>query len=736
MKPINKDAKLLIRSYIDNIEDYLKSKSKMHPNIIDGVLNEINDFVYLRSTELAEDKIVFANVLRAIDECGSPSDICEQYLEDDVFDGRNVISNKIVNDKSKSSSEGKMKETSKTAHVDPSSSALRPPMNYLDQLQYYPKFGFYRTCFLFLYLSLFLILISSTVQSYQVNIPLRNIHFLCDNFFYVIFFTFILLLLEVGLLGDWKNKNEIEGFSRTQDDRIVILISRLTILIVLLKASLLPLPEYFFISFPFLFVLLIWMERQHSSDLWTTKISPNLNNLARSVETGRFLAYIKDSLNSWLRFINSRSSLEKVFLILSALYFVFSLFFPWYYGWDPLFFPLELFLEPVSSSFKFDRLLIGIILNFWLLFVLILGGIIVSNVSLRAADEEDSKLIPVNIWIIRLSVIRTFLMITTYGYGFFDLRTAFLLLIFLFLFEISLNRVQNKIVMQSIVNGLKYLGSEKKPYIPPETDFSPIVKSKAFDVENQNTAVTQPGAVTQGRQESNGASSRIIHDAPVPIIDKKSPIVRITLVVFLGIGRSIKKFTSLCIRMLYMIFKPVYTFSKALVMALVLLCMSILEVLLFIFAILTQLGTDGSYVVPVFTFDWNLHPYNESIYSIGGFVIWSWFILGILATQIFILVVVQWYQYARKRNDGIIVIFFRNICRILLVIVALGSIYQGWWYYDTYASLRIFAVIILAIFMEISSLKIRLERRQWQVTATNSKPEIEQAESVVPSPTE
>jgi hypothetical protein len=478
------------------------------------------------------------------------------------------------------------------------------------------------------------------------------------------------------------------------------------------------------------------MERQQASNLWVTKISTIINNLARSIETGRIFAHIKDSLNNWLRFTNSRSSLEKVFFILSVLYFGFSLLFPWYYGWDPLYFPLEIFLEPVSSSFYPDRLTIGIVLNFWLLFVLILGGIIVSNVSLRAEDEEDSKLISTNIWIIRLSVIRTFLMVTTYGLFIYDGRYVFFLFIFLLLFEISFNRVENKILIQSIVNGLKYLGSERKPYIPPEIDFSPIVKSKAFDGENQNTTVTQPKTVTQGRPESRGASSRIIYDAPVPIIEKKSPIVRITLVVFPAIGRSIKKFSVLCLSMLYMILKPVYTLSKALVMALALLFVSILEVLLFIFAILTQLGTDGSYLVPVFSFDWNLHPYNESIYSIGGFVIWSWFILGILAIQIFILVVVQWYQYARKRNDGIIVIFFRNICRILLVIVALGSIYQGWWYYDTYASLRIFSIIILAIFMEISSLKIRLERRHWQVTTTTSKPEIEQNTSVAPSPTE
>ena len=95
MKPINEDAKRLIRSYVDNVEAYLKENSKMHPNEIDGLLNEINDFLFIRSNELTKkETVLHSDVLRAIDECGSPSDILEQYLDtdSDIKPGKESVS--------------------------------------------------------------------------------------------------------------------------------------------------------------------------------------------------------------------------------------------------------------------------------------------------------------------------------------------------------------------------------------------------------------------------------------------------------------------------------------------------------------------------------------------------------------------------------------------------------------------------------------------------------------------
>ncbi|MFW9777720.1 MAG: hypothetical protein ACFFE8_02620, partial [Candidatus Heimdallarchaeota archaeon] len=55
MKSFNRDAKQLIRNYIDSVEEYLTSKTHLHPNEVDSLLGEINDFLYLRSSEIATD---------------------------------------------------------------------------------------------------------------------------------------------------------------------------------------------------------------------------------------------------------------------------------------------------------------------------------------------------------------------------------------------------------------------------------------------------------------------------------------------------------------------------------------------------------------------------------------------------------------------------------------------------------------------------------------------------------
>ncbi|UCE14453.1 MAG: hypothetical protein JSV04_04565, partial [Candidatus Heimdallarchaeota archaeon] len=84
MKTFDVDAKHLIRTYIDSIEEYARQHTNLHPNEIDGLLNEINDFVYLRSGELtAGERVHYNDVLKAIEECGSPSEICEDYSQKD-----------------------------------------------------------------------------------------------------------------------------------------------------------------------------------------------------------------------------------------------------------------------------------------------------------------------------------------------------------------------------------------------------------------------------------------------------------------------------------------------------------------------------------------------------------------------------------------------------------------------------------------------------------------------------
>ncbi|MHA2237476.1 MAG: hypothetical protein ACXAB2_03780 [Candidatus Hodarchaeales archaeon] len=58
------------------------------------------------------------------------------------------------------------------------------------------------------------------------------------------------------------------------------------------------------------------------------------------------------------------------------------------------------------------------------------------------------------------------------------------------------------------------------------------------------------------------------------------------------------------------------------------------------------------------------------------------------------------------------ILFFRNLSRIIFVILYFGNfiqISQG----DQYAPLRLFLLIVLLLFSEITALKIRLERKKW-----------------------
>lgn len=76
------DANQLARTYIDNVEGLLRSNSRIHVNEIDSLLSEINDYVHLRCRELSKgDSVHYREVLEAIDECGSPSEIVKQYFE-------------------------------------------------------------------------------------------------------------------------------------------------------------------------------------------------------------------------------------------------------------------------------------------------------------------------------------------------------------------------------------------------------------------------------------------------------------------------------------------------------------------------------------------------------------------------------------------------------------------------------------------------------------------------------
>lgn len=80
-KNIDPDALMLITGYIKDIEEYLQNNLSSNSADISSILSEINDFVHIRCRELATNsKVKYDDVLKAIAECGSPSEICESFI--------------------------------------------------------------------------------------------------------------------------------------------------------------------------------------------------------------------------------------------------------------------------------------------------------------------------------------------------------------------------------------------------------------------------------------------------------------------------------------------------------------------------------------------------------------------------------------------------------------------------------------------------------------------------------
>jgi hypothetical protein len=246
-----------------------------------------------------------------------------------------------------------------------------------------------------------------------------------------------------------------------------------------------------------------------------------------------------------------------------------------------------------------------------------------------------------------------------------------------------------------VVSVLNYLGQRET-----------IPDAGLSELRSEHTVVDKKQPITQSKAVAPPIASIPSTSPPgysVPEDKTKSGF-------FSVLGKYIASTFTLIITVSLIILKPIFTISKAIFAAILLLIASCTEVFLFLFAIMTGFSPDGSIMIPTYYFD----LYTGRIHSYGGFPVWSWYILGILILQIFLLVIVEWYQYLTKKPEGIIVIVFRWLSRLLLLLLVLGSSYQLIGFGDSYALLRLFIMTVLFFFMEITSLKIRIERKRWK----------------------
>lgn len=686
MKKIHNDAKVLIRSYIDNVEEYLKSTCKMHPNEIDSLLNEINDFMFIRSNELATGETVsHSDVLEAMEECGSPSEICDQYLESENDQISHLDKTKAKYG-SKKASVKKPPLSFRGSKSKVSAASSSSTSNYREQLRQYKLFAIYRVISAFTFIMLIIMVATRPFGDIGASyFDLYDVEYFIDNSLsrgalWVLAFLFF----EGWLIHRWKQRLSFKGFLRRLDDDFLIIIARVGFLVLIFKASLLPLPWRITPFFPLLIVLQILLERQLKTHFWIKTISPFLIRIAHSVDTGNILADFKRIPHNWRDSFQYYSRYEKLILSIGGSFFLFSLLFPWGYGWNSGYF---------RENFLTARLM-GVLNIHLFVTSAILIAMIVLSFSDDGVSRSNHKLNTVSFWVGRILGIRTLMMVTAYNYDYFSssmyIFTPLLILIYVF-FETTVGFQRHLAVKRSIVSGLQYLGQDpalvSSRHEIPET---PIPASPS-----NSEIVTVP---TMERSQSSMEPSREVSDS------KTHKILR-------GSYQTLHTLASA----LYIILTPVFSFIKALVIALVLLLGSVYEVLLFLLILLTGTSVDGSYAIPTYSF---ASVNSGDLYQIGGFTIWSWYLLGALTAQIFILVVIEWFQFVRKKPDGIIIIFFRNFSRLLILGLFLGSCYQvitG----DLYAMPRIVIMIVLVIFMELTSLKICLERRKWSKNLLN-----------------
>ncbi|MHA1993902.1 MAG: hypothetical protein ACW97Z_05135 [Candidatus Hodarchaeales archaeon] len=693
MKEMNKDAKVLIRSYIDNIETYLKSICKMHPNEIDTLLTEINDFMYIRSDELATgETILHSDVLKAMEECGSPSDICEQYLESESEDTSPIeeiksgINGKIAG---KPSSPSPPKSESKSGLSRSISSE-----NYLDQLRKSRFFAIYRFISAFTFLMLIIMVFVTPFGNWGRYIfYLYYVNYIIDNFLSIgALWIFGFLFTEGWLIHRWKGRLSTRGFLREYDDAVTILIARAGFLVLLLKATLLPISWRAFLIFPILVVLQLVLERQFKTHLWTKTLSPLLLTMAHSIDSGNTASDIRRTLQNWRISLQYYPVYEKVSLSFGVPFFLLSLLFPWLYGWNGDIFNTEHLIGPLNVHL--------------LITVLILAGMIFVSFSSEQISSSKFRLSMTSFWVGRLLGLRSIMMLNSYYFDYYSSAKSFLtfLLILTYLFyEATIGFQRHVALKKSIVSGLQLLGQDPAVVSTHTVTSIPTSAStsEGVTVSKRFSPPFSRESSTETRDSSLQTSSTQNYTSSPVIMQNDSKIRRM--------GRSSSPIIRSLVSILIMIFTPVFSFIKAFFITIILLLGSLYEVILFLLILLTGVTADGSYIIPTYSFSFQ---YGVA-YQVGGYTIWSWYLLGALAAQIFLLVVIEWFQFVRKKPDGFILIFFRNFSRLLLFGLFLGSVNQNYWG-DLYAMPRIIIMIVLFIFMELTSLKIRLEQRKWR----------------------
>lgn len=699
MKSIDIDAKHMIRNYIDNIEEYLRKHTRFHPNEIDSLLNEINDFVYLRSEELAadEERVSYSDVLKAIEECGSPSEICEQYLEQEKASNSEQIiletgiTKKISDTKSKKVIPPKKKRKWLGERFNISEKAIA----------FYKSstgFGLYRLGFICLITGLLLHLIFNNFTDYLSwygsGYPRYITPYLAQevsqNFCSsVTVVAFIFVAWEGWVIKRWKTRLNVElGMDHSFDNLLIVWISRFSFLLVFFKTSLLFFPIYIWYT-PIWIVLACVLERQLESPLWKDQIAPFLITLGRRIESTEKTQNESHFDLVWRRIRPHLISKETFFTLTLLILFGITFLFPWAFMYD------------TSTVYYLDDVIYGVlIVGVFTIIAVLLPILMIGYQKMKDIPfinsptyqfyYGDSGLI---VWLIRLLSIKSILLLTTFE---FPRQQHFLVVtilgILLILSEIFFNTYGGNSIRSGVATLLMKLGSSD----------SLLKTSEDVKIESKRKTTRPPPP--RYSPEVNTEPHRISTPPPsepstIQYEVKPSLLTRF----FQNIGKLI-----------FICLSFIFVGLRILFQTIAMLLISFYEVILALLILFTSFSPDGSYYVPIFQFKdpWGLSGYYE--FSIGGYTVWAWYALLLLGIQVIYIALVQFSGLMLKEPEGVVVKVGRNLSRFFLISMLISSIIQLGYFNDSYALLRIVIIVSLAIFSELTAWKVRDERRRWK----------------------
>jgi hypothetical protein len=637
--------------------------------------------------------VSYSDVLKAIEECGSPSEICEQYLEQEKA----------------SNSEQTIHETGITKKIsDAKSKKVIPPkkkrkwlgkrFNISEKaIAFYKSstgFGLYRLgfiCFLALLL-LHLIFNNFTdhLSYYDSNYPRYIYSYLAQNVSQsfcssVTIVAFILVAWEGWVIKRWKTRLNVElGMDHSFDNLLIVWISRFSFLLVFLKTSLIFVPFYIWYT-PIWIVLACVLERQLESPLWKDQIAPFLITLGKQIESTEKTQNESHFDSVWRRIRPHLISKETFFTLTLIILFGITFLFPWAFMY---------YTERTEYSFAgyaLDSYWGVLILNIGV-FTIIAVLLPILMIGYQKMNENpfinsptyqfyygDSGLI---VWLIRLLSIKSILLLTTFE---FPRQQHFLVVtilgILLILSEIFFNTYGGNSIRSGVATLLMRLGSSDSLL---KTSDDVKIESK-----RKTTRPPPPRYSSEINTEPHGMSiSPPTEPSTIQYEAKPSILTRFFQNAFVGL--------------------------RILFQTLAMLLISFYEVILALLILITSFSPDGSYYVPIFQFKdpWALSGYYE--FSVGGYTVWAWYALLLLGIQVIYIALVQFSCLILKESEGVVVKVGRNLSRFFLISMLISSIVQLGYFSDSYALIRIIIIVSLAIFSELTAWKVRDERKQWE----------------------